>query len=442
MQRVEPYPMASLDCPIPSVGASLNPYIKTRDEVTRIRKDLHSHLQVHDGSELVFLSLANPSGPIKSQTPTTITGVRKAYLDALRAHSASQARYDALKADLASLAESKSSTSAVPVVSQPSVNDCHVPMLRQREKRRQLQLIDRTYVAVTTTGAASIDGHLDDIVRQQAGDLPTLLSKPPANLSEKSNVEAQILKLKKTVLSVRRSVDALAAGNSGDRAISVPPARTGGEALGLQSALNELTGWMEQRLAVIGDADAKSQAIGVTEVSNAHAASGGVSLDDIAASYRDYLVARQRTIYTTSSTPLTFRPASFSVALENGTSTRHQLRSPANTILPYLDGLTSAKHEELCLFQESSFLRRQIAASESETQRLLARLADESHLVHPGISKARSWTTAAAEASNATKEVALQRLQNGESSTGAAAQVLQGVRNVPEYLRQSTTRSM
>ncbi|KAK0946430.1 hypothetical protein LTR29_002192 [Friedmanniomyces endolithicus] len=432
--------MASLDCPIPSVGASLNPYIKTRDEVTRIRKDLHSHLQ--DGSELVFLSLANPSGPIKSQTPATITGVRKAYLNALRAHSASQTRYDALKADLASLAESKSSTSAVPVVSQPSVNDSDVPMLRQREKRRQLQLIDRTYAAVTTTGAESIDGHLDDIVKQQAGDLPTLSSKSPANLSEKPNVEAQILKLKKTVLSVRRSVDALAARNSGDRAITVPPARTGGETLGLQSALNELTGWMEQRLAVIGDAEAKTQATGVTEVSNAHAASGVVSLDDIAASYHDYMVARQRAIHTTSSTPLTFKPASFSVALENGTSTRHQLRSPANTILPYLDGLTSAKHEELCLFQESSFLRRQIAASESETQRLLARLADESHLVHPGISKARSWTTAAAEASNATKEVALQRLQNGESSTGAAAQVLQGVRNVPEYLSQSTTRSM
>ncbi|KAK0814980.1 hypothetical protein LTR59_000735 [Friedmanniomyces endolithicus] len=439
--------MASRECPIPSVGASLSPFIKTRDEVTRIRKDLHSHLQVHtghhhDGSALASLSLANPAGPPKPQTSTSITGVRKAYINALRAHSASQARYDALKADLASLPESKSSISAVSVISQPSVNDSYVPMLHQREKRRQLQLIDRTYAAVTTTGAESVDGHPDDIVRQQAGDVPTPLSKPPATLSEKPNVEAQILKLKKTVLSVRRTVDALAAGFSDDRAITVPPARSGGEILGLQSALNELTGWMEQRLAVIGDAEVKTQATDVTEVSNGPAASVTVSLDEIVASYHDYLVARQRVIHTVSSTSLICRPASYSVALESGMSTRHQLRSPAKTILPYLDCLTSAKHEELCLFQESSFLRRQIAASDSETQRLLARLADESHLVHPGTKKGRGWTMAAAEARDTTKEVAVQRLQAGEASAGAAAQALQGVRNTPEYLSQMTTRGV
>jgi len=438
--------MASRECPIPSVGASLSPFIKTRDEVSRIRKDLHSHLQVHtahhqDGSALASLNLANPSGPTKSQTSTSITGLRKAYLNALRAHSASQARYDALKADLASFPESKSITSAIPVISQPSVNDSYVPMLRQREKRRQLQLIERTYAAVTTTGGESVEGHLDDIIRQQAGDLPTLLSKPPAHLSANPNVEAQILKLKKTVLSVRRTVDALAAGSSEDRAITVPPARSVGEILGLQSALNELTGWMEQRLAIIGDAEVKTQAVDVTEVSIGHPSSGTVSLDEIVASYHDYLVARQRAIHTVSSTPITIKPTPYSVALESGMSTRHQLRSPAKTILPYLDFLTSAKHEELCLFQESSFLRRQIAASESETQRLLARLADESHLVHPGIIKGRDWTAAAAEASDATKEVAVQRLQAGEASAGAAAHALQGVRNMPEYLSQMTTRS-
>ncbi|KAK1818530.1 hypothetical protein LTR12_007089 [Friedmanniomyces endolithicus] len=437
--------MASRECPIPGVGPSLSPYIKTRNEVSRIRKDLHSHLQVHlghhqDGSALPSLSLANPSGPTKSQTSTGITGLRKAYLNALRAHSASQARYDVLKADLAGLPESKSITSAITVFSQPSANDSYVPMLRQREKRRQLQLIERTYAVVTTTGGEYVEGHLDDIIRQQAGDLPTPLSKPPANLSANPNVETQILKLKKTVLSVRRTVDALAAGLSEDGAITVPPARSGGEILGLQSALNELTGWMEQRLAVIGDAEVKTQAPDVTEVSNVHAVSGMVSLDEIAASYHDYLVARQRAVHTVSSTPLIFKPASYSVALESGMSTRHQLRSPAKTILPYLDCLTSAKHEELCLFQESSFLRRQIAASESETQRLLARLADESHLVHPGTKKGRGWTMAAAEASDTTKVVAVQRLQAGEASAGAAAQALQDVRNTPEHLGQMTTR--
>ena len=439
--------MASREFPIRSVGASLSPFIKTRDEVSRIRKELHSHLQVHighhqDGSALVSLSLANPSGPPKSQTSTSITGVRKAYLNALRAHSTSQARYDALKADLAGLPESKPTTSAISVISQPSVNDSYVPMLRQREKRRQLQLIERTYAAVTTTGGESIEGHLDDIIRQQAGDLPTPLSIPPANLNTHPNVEAQILKLKKTVLSVRRTVDALAAGLSGDRAIIVPSARPGSEILGLQSALNELTGWMEQRLALIGDAEVKTQATNPTEASNEHAASEVVSLDDIAASYNDYLVARQRVIHTVSSTSLTFKSASYSVALESGMSTRHQLRSPAKTILPYLDCLTSAKHEELCLFQESSFLRRQVASSESETRRLLARLADESHLVHPSTKKGRGWTMAAAEASDATKAVAVQRLQAGEASAGAAAQGLQGVRDMPEYLSQVTTRSM
>jgi len=434
--------MATQDCPLPNVAEALSPYIKSRAEATQIRSNLHRHLQRqtgHGDAAISSVHLVSPAAVPVQQTPNGITGVRKAYLTALRAHSAAQARYDALRADLAQLSEGLSST--VSLNGNASVSDSHIPLLRQREKHRRLQVIERTYSEIVAAGKDSIDGHLDDVVKQQAGDLPVPPTSQPASFGDRPDIEGSILQLKKAVLSTKRAVVAHQSASADGEDISHNS--VGGETAGLQNALAELTGWMEQQLAAIGDGSSEEQPPN-TPAANGDGVNDNASLEDIAALYDGYLAAREKLIQAVTEPPssdLQTTVSPFSTTTNGAASTRTQHASPAEAVLPYVSSLTSAKDEERSLQQQSSFLRRQIAASESETHRLLARLADESHLVHPGASKGSDWATAAMEASRATEEYAMPRLKAGEEFAAAARKDMEEAKKVPQTL-ESVARAV
>ncbi|KAK4952449.1 hypothetical protein LTR10_009255 [Elasticomyces elasticus] len=427
--------MESPDCQLPGIASALRPYIRPRDEATQIRSDLQSSLQKHNGFEgttLASINITRPRTGREQQTSPNITGVRRAYLKALEAHTAAQSRYHALKADLEQLSESarpdNSSTSHDP----SSVDVHYIPMLRQREKRRRLLVIERAYSGATDVGAGFVDGHLDDIVKQHAGDLPTPPATQTPAFNDKPDVEGRIASLKKSVLATRQTVNVRLSAAKKTSAVEL--VGSGGETAGLQSALNELTGWMERQLGVIGDAEGDVQVTPAKHLTNGHTVHAAPDVESIAKLYDDYLEARQRLVHTTAS------PMAVDVRGPNRTASAPdqppsgQQRGAASTVLPYIDTLSSAKQEERTLLQQSTHLRRQIAASESETQRLLARLADESHLVHPGASKGKEWAKAAESAGPATKDLAMHRLQAGVASTDVAAQSLEQVRGVPGLL--------
>ncbi|KAK5674837.1 hypothetical protein LTS10_012574 [Elasticomyces elasticus] len=425
-------------CPLPGLVSGLRPYIKPRGEATQIRTDLQSSLQKHTGSEGTTLTTRPRIGK-GVQVPPNITGVRRAYLKALEAHTTAQSRYDALKADLEQLSESTRPDNSRTPDGPSSVNVHYIPMLRQREKRRRLLVIERAYSGATDVGAGFVDGHLDDIVKQHAGDLPTPPTIQTPAFNDKPDVEARIVSLKKAVLATRQIVNVrLSAARKSSAVETIGP---GGETAGLQSALNELTGWMERQLGVIGDAEGDVQATPAKHLTNGHAVHPAPDVESIAKLYDAYLEARQRLVHTTAS------PMVVNVGGPNRTVSgpdlqpSRQQRGAASAVLPYIDTLSSAKQEERTLLQQSTHLRCQIAASESETQRLLARLADESHLVHPGASKGRDWANAAESASGATKDFAMQRLQAGVASTDVAAQSLEHVRSVPSLLGDLAGRS-
>ncbi|KAK3630928.1 hypothetical protein LTR56_017201 [Elasticomyces elasticus] len=420
---------------LPGVTNGLRPYIRPRDEATQIRNDLQSSLQNHtgsDGTTLTSTNITRPKTGKGEQTSLNITGVRRAYLKALEAHTTAQSRYDALKADLEQLSKSTRPDGPRTSDGPSSVDVQYIPMLRQREKRRRLLVIERAYSSATDVGAGFVDGHLDDVVKQHAGDLPTppMIQTPAFN--DKPDVEARIVSLKKSVLVTRQAVNVrFSAARESSAVETIGP---GDETAGLQSALNELTGWMERQLGVIGDAEGDVQATPAKHLTNGHAVQTTPDVETIAKLYDNYLDARQRLVHTTAS-PMVLdvrgpnRKASGTDLQPSG-----EQRGAASIVLPYIDTLSQAKQEERTLLQQSTHLRRQIAASESETQRLLARLADESHLVHPGASGGRDWANAAESASGATKDFAVQRLQAGVASTDVAAQSLEQVRGVPGLL--------
>ncbi|KAI6796599.1 hypothetical protein KC332_g16303 [Hortaea werneckii] len=422
-------------CPLPEVAEALGPFIKPRDEVSRIRQELQSYLQKQAGSADVPLSTANVTASserdVLSPGPA-LSGVRKAYLQALRAHSEAQGKHDRLRADLGRLsAESldenkKTNTSA-------SVTENHLPLLRQRERQRKLQAIQRAFEGISSTGKAATNAHIDDLVRQKAGDLPAPPSVQQQTYSDKPDVDSRVLELKKAIIATKRRVDLLTTSDSTSNEEASRQSKA--EVAGLQAALQELTIWMEDQLSLIGNAEGDSQAAPLTPSTGEQATSGATSsVEDIGALYEDYIDARERLITTINSPPSTTTTPDASRSGSRSPPSRDIERraSPAETLLPHIRRLASTKLNEQALLQQSAYLRRQVSAAESEDQRLILRLADESHIVQPGASKGKDWAEAGREASRATTEAASERLKAGEKATASAKRALKDIEYVPK----------
>ena len=434
--------MTPKDCPLPEVAEALGPFVKPRDEVARIRQELQAYLQKQTQFDDVPLTTVNLGGPSQNaplQPSAALSGVQKAYLQALRAHATAQAKYDALKTDLTRLTDptrlSTSSTGVAGVVkASDTVHANYIPLLRQREKQRKLQAIERAFSGITIAGKEATTGHIDEIVRQRMGDLPTPPTAQPPVFNEKADVEARILQLKKAVLATKRRVDEsrVTVADLNRHVRSRPET----EVAGLQSALNELTGWMEQQLAIIGDAEKENTSMPPTPMRNGHATPEAASLEYIEAMYEQYLEARRRLTGTVNNPPsLDFVLDVNALALSaNAAKDDEKRTTPAEVLLPHVHILASTKQEEQSLLQQSAYLRRQISTAETENHRLTVRLADESHLVHPGASKGKDWAEAASEASRATEGFVMRRLQAGETSADAAQRTLEGIERVPEML--------
>ncbi|RMY39793.1 hypothetical protein D0866_01715 [Hortaea werneckii] len=428
-------------CPLPEVAEALGPFIKPRDEVSRIRQELQSYLQKQAGSADVPLSTANITASserdVLSPGPA-LSGVRKAYLQALRAHSEAQNKHDTLRADLRRLSagaldENKKTTTST------SVTENHLPLLRQRERQRKLQAIQRAFEGISSTGKAATNVHIDDLVRQKAGDLPAPPSVQQSTYTEKPDVDSSVLELKKAIIATKRRVDLLTTSDS--RSNDGTSRKTPFEVAGLQAALQELTVWMEDQLSVIGSAEGDSQAAPPTPPTGEQATSGATSssVEDIGALYEDYIDARERLITTINSPPSTTTTPDESRSMSRSPPNRDIERraSPAETLLPHIRRLASTKWNEQALLQQSAYLRRQISTAEGEDQRLILRLADESHIVQPG----KDWAEAGREASRATTEAASERLKVGEKATASARKALEEIEHVPKVFEDSSFRA-
>ncbi|KAI7284333.1 hypothetical protein KC345_g2334 [Hortaea werneckii] len=422
-------------CPLPEVAEALGPFIKPRDEVSRIRQELQSYLQKQAGSADVPLSTANVTASSEQDVLSpgpALSGVRKAYLQALRVHSEAQGKHDRLRADLERLSAGSLDENKRPDTS-ASVTENHLPLLRQRERQRKLQAIQRAFEGISSTGKAATNAHIDDLVRQKAGDLPAPPSVQQQAYSDKPDVDGRVLELKKAIIATKRRVDLPTTSDSTSN--DDTSRQSTSEVAGLQAALQELTVWMEDQLSLIGSAEGDSQAAPSTPSTAEQATPGATSsVEDIGALYEDYIDARERLITTINSPPSTTTTPDDSRSMSRSPPSRDIERraSPAETLLPHIRRLASTKLNEQALLQQSAYLRRQISTAEGEDQRLILRLADESHIVQPGASKGKDWAEAGKEASRATTEAASGRLKAGEKATANAKKALDDIDYVPK----------
>lgn len=429
--------MALEGFPLPEVSEALSPYIKPRDEVSAIRKELHLHLQSQVKSDAIPLSSVNLTTRTTSTSkspPASVSDIRRAYLKALQAHNAAQAEYDTLRADLDRLKHPNAKSRNNGSHSCTTIGEDYIPLLRQREKQRKLKAIETAYAGIASAGGELPITAQDDILKKRLGEPPIPPSTQPS-LSRSSDVEAKILELKKALISTKRRVDerqgnALSHDVNGGSAVSPQM-----EIAGLQNALQELTAWMESQLTIIANAESTAESEESPTKSGAPDETAN-SNSDIEALYQRYIEARERLVQTINdpTKPSVDQVDGLVNEALNSKDVNPPSKSSVEVLLAYLPTLLSAKQEEQALMQQSAYVRRHITSAETATERLLHRLADESHLVQPGASSGENWATAAREASDATRDYVKARVEVGESSINSADQALENIKSLPASL--------
>jgi hypothetical protein len=238
--------------------------------------------------------------------------------------------------------------------------------------------------------------------------------------------ELRMMELKKAILGAKATIERLEGEGERMDDDDVRATKGAGELFALQQARNELIGWIEQQLAIIGDA----QADAVDDVSSSPAKANGqeedghvATPDEIMQLYDRYLEARRTLLDTVqsrqdvsplASAPDSPKPPRTSSQENDATSTT------ATTLLPFIKPLLDTQASEQEIIQQAAYARRQLSAADSSSERLLRRFADESHLVHPGASHGRDWARAGEEAGETTRELVLAKAKAGEKSSRQA----------------------
>lgn len=435
--------MAANDCPLLDVAAALSPFIKSRDEVASIRRELQSHLLRTLSSEettLSSLNLNDPGFQVTEPPSASLTGVRKAYWKALQAHSQAREKYEALRAELDQIKHGKSSGPFPGDFHSSSPHDDYVTLLRQREKHRKLKVIDRALSSITPDTSSSTNA-LEDIVTAKLGDLPPPPVSQPS-MKRDPEVEAKVMELKKAIVSTKRRADE-------QRTRTSPPPVNGanqhipqGEVAGLQKALQELTIWMENQLTLIANAEANAQTSKDDHIVNGVHAEPAASMIDVEKLYDQYLEARHRLIETINDDTAT-EPAANGVSFDaessgvRGIDAKSSTKTSAEILLPFMPALISAKQEEQAYLQQSSHTRKQMAAADAETANLIRRLAGESHLVQPGATQGDDWITAGIEAGSSTETFVKDQLIAGERAAQKAKTTLDSIQSLPDSLQRT-----
>lgn len=438
-------------CPLPKeVAEALQPYIKTRQEVEHVRRGLQASFPVStlDTARKSYSETPEPGG---------LTGVRKAYLQALQAHRVAQERYDALKTELEQLSRSEPTPGGAQGNTTAFLTESYVPLIRQRERRRKLAIVEKTLAKITAAGGDTVVESFDKVAKREVGELP----HPPSTsgyADRELESDYDLTRLKKAILSTKRELEEHEELSAQANGIAEGDINPHADLKALQKTHSELTAWMENQLAMISDVDSTKDGSSSTysAADNSAGEEAAFSLSDIENLYKQYLDSRQRLLRVVShqerqdsspsSSPDTARRRSTSPTTPTTTITTldsdPSLPAPSELILPYLSRLTSTKQTSQSLSQQTTHLRRQLTLAETQTQDILTRLADESHLVQPehhhhrrrggeGAPQGQDWREAAEEAREATVNIVKKRVESGNAFAEQAVQTLESIHGLP-----------
>lgn len=429
--------ITTIECPLPELADALQPYIRSREEVANIRNVVDQVLNKHHGDPerpiTRLTTFAGDKSLTEEATPLGGSGIRSAYGKALIAHQSAQNKLEALRAELSRLHLNNGEAYR----QQQRQTGGHVDgtldaiaAIRQEQRRRKLQIIERGVNALETEREQSQCGDISNILGNEKQTLPLPPSKPAVTLDgiSRKGVASEIARLRKAVLQAQSSVNIDTATlkneplpNLGDGVHGDP------KILALTHTRDSMVMWLENQLAKIPETNyLHTDTITVDSTDD-----DKVSEQHVRDAYLGYIEARKALVRIIGAINNNERIAA-TTAAGSATSTSPQKQTPATapaqrqiqhpsanlatTILPYARELCEIIEREAALMQESTFVRRQVAWTSERTRQLVHRLADESHLVAPGAEDVRAWARAAREARESDAEIVGAKLAAGEES--------------------------
>ena len=460
----------------------LMPYIKSRQEASRIRQLLAAHLEAqleHTAGhpKLALLSLPDSTTDVKSFSKT-VRGLHKEYLKAFKTNIKARREYDQI-CRVGALHHSASTnhhtgSAGLPhtpkgISDRKEYLETYISLLRQRQRHERL-LILQDYVDKLEQKTEAATSFLDQ-AKPEDSQLPRvpvdLVTTSDATLQESSqdtlqdlicNLEKAVLRAKLHLRNEKQLLEKIKANRSRQQQTNgglVPKSEGTLQALG--RTRNELINWIEEELGKAGDSALDEEG----DQNPPHVLVDGESLDEqldaVKAQYGRYIQARQEFLdaiadpVNTESFPKPVDESSTEVERAENETT------PSATwiISPYLQELLLTANEQKSLIQQKSHLTVSLAKQYKETIQAFDRLAHESHLLPmfplsgqnasrrgysqlemddlegkemPNMShRARAWTHAAELASAATEDAVLANIEEGEAALDEARQLLSNV---------------
>ncbi|KAL2172448.1 hypothetical protein VTG60DRAFT_5723 [Thermothelomyces hinnuleus] len=442
------------------IQKTLEPYIRPREEVARIRQILATHLNscIKDGDAVAPLSLVDTR---RVELSPVAQGLQKEYLEALNANIRARHEFAAF------CREQRRPKTQAPDTNDQDVDRLqeHLATIRLGQRREKLQAIERGLNALEQKPAASPSFLKPEEIFRDSRPLPSIPMELMNGITlEKASNSPQLNglldQLEKRVLQAKlllKREEQLLEKVKSRAALRPENMDEGAKFEALNRTRAELINWIEAELgnATGEDSEAEGQEI------QRHTSHTDFNMDEQLASikekYAQYLGARKNLLQLVSQQPQPLiepppeedrRPAP---AEPNPAPTAHLLS-------PYLEQLLLISREQKGLIAQKSHINGTISNQLKENNQALDLLAEESQLIPahpmPGAGRANSafaeatsvtgkcgpsdrvrpWVFAADSAKIATLEAVAEKIEEGQIALEGSMRTLG---EVQELLGQS-----
>ncbi|KAK2004672.1 hypothetical protein LX36DRAFT_649735 [Colletotrichum falcatum] len=449
--------MDSVPKTVQKVQASLEPYIKSREQVAYIRRALALHLQACGQPSSIHkpLSLIDSSCRV---TPTQeVRGLQKEYLRALDANLKARNEYENTRNETMTAPHSRPKN----VDAEDQIEE-HVALIKLRQKRQRLQTVQKYLDLLVRQPAAAPDflnpddifiksPRLPDVPKEVLSGFAVSASTTKTDLGglagqlEKVVLRAKLLlQREEQLLSDVRQRTGPLAGQFSDEA----------KVHALDTTRTELINWIEAELSkASGESD--DNAAGQRNGFNSRTEQETIDqhLAEIKDKYNRYTAARKEVLNLVSEpTQPVLKPGGESTTV-SGQGQSAPAAPTAHLLVPYLDKLLSLSREQKGMITQKSHVHAVVAKQAKETRQALDHLAEESQLLPghpmPGAGRPKSgfgedfsaamsekpmssdrvkrWVFAADSAKIATLEAVAEKIEEGQVALEGSMKALQEV---------------
>lgn len=440
---------------VESIQAALEPHVRTREEVSHIRRVLALHLlsSYENGPEPGSLALPGPDCIINSTAG--IRGIQRDYLKALHANIKARQDQEAVRQ---AVQEGRSPTTRA--TSNANRLEEHVTSIKLERKQARLQAVKRYLEALGRKAAVAPEFVRPEEIFKDAHRLPDVPKAVVSgfavdNESAKPDLKALVDRLEKAVLRAKlllKKEDQLLEDVRSRSTATSDTIADSSKLAALSATRNGLISWMEAELSKASHLDeAEHNEPDGKQQPAADRGHMNEQLSVVKDKYAKYVAARKALIQLVQQR---IQPVEMESPSRNTPEARREVaRTNPSThlIAPYIEGLVQVGQAQRSYIAQKSHMNAVFAKQTEETIRALDRLSEESQLLPehsvPGAATGKTglgtdpssnhidklsdrvqpWVSAADTAKLATLEAVAEKIEQGqvalERSTRSLAEI-------------------